>query len=87
MLAVHLDIRVTNNYAENAANDKLTELQLKVRQLIGRVQQIQRWQDYQRLRDKDFRQVNHSTMMWIFWWPVVRSLYVVFIIAWHTKSW
>ena len=49
---VHLDIQVgehTNNYAEIAAKDKLTELQLRVRQLVEQVDQIQKEQNYQRV--------------------------------------
>uniref|UniRef100_A0A8C1I985 Transmembrane p24 trafficking protein 9 n=1 Tax=Cyprinus carpio TaxID=7962 RepID=A0A8C1I985_CYPCA len=52
MLRVHLDIQVgehTNNYAEIAAKDKLTELQLRVRQLMEQVDQIQKEQNYQRV--------------------------------------
>ncbi|XP_041800331.1 transmembrane emp24 domain-containing protein 9-like [Chelmon rostratus] len=90
MLTVHLNIRLgeqANNYTEIAARDKLTELQLRVRQLAEQVQQIQKEQQYQRVREKHFREVNHNTSMWIFWWPVVRSLYVVAIITWSTNSW
>ncbi|MEE6516874.1 hypothetical protein FKM82_026696 [Ascaphus truei] len=50
-LRVHLDIQVgehTNNYPEIAAKDKLTELQLRVRQLLDQVEQIQKEQNYQR---------------------------------------
>lgn len=49
---VHLDIQVgehANNYAEIAAKDKLTELQLRVRQLVEQVDQIQKEQNYQRV--------------------------------------
>uniref|UniRef100_A0A8C3A2D1 Transmembrane p24 trafficking protein 9 n=1 Tax=Cyclopterus lumpus TaxID=8103 RepID=A0A8C3A2D1_CYCLU len=52
MLRVHLDIQVgehANNYAEIAAKDKLTELQLRVRQLVEQVDQIQKEQNYQRV--------------------------------------
>lgn len=38
-----------NNYAEIAAKDKLTELQLRVRQLVEQVDQIQKEQNYQRV--------------------------------------
>lgn len=51
---VHLDIQVgehTNNYPEIAAKDKLTELQLRVRQLLDQVEQIQKEQNYQRVSD------------------------------------
>ncbi|CAB1335954.1 unnamed protein product [Coregonus sp. 'balchen'] len=50
-LRVHLDIQVgehTNNYPEIAAKDKLTELQLRARQLLDQVEQIQKEQNYQR---------------------------------------
>ncbi|XP_073343621.1 transmembrane emp24 domain-containing protein 9-like [Pagrus major] len=90
MLTVHLDIRAgerTNNYTAILARDKLSELQLRVRQLMEQVQQIQREQDYHRLREKHFREVEHNTNMWIFWWPVVRSLYVVAVITASTNSW
>eukprot|EP00073_Rattus_norvegicus_P052336 XP_017454720.1 PREDICTED: transmembrane emp24 domain-containing protein 4 isoform X5 [Rattus norvegicus] len=53
-LRVHLDIQVgehANNYPEIAAKDKLTELQLRARQLLDQVEQIQKEQDYQRVRD------------------------------------
>lgn len=47
-----MDIQVgehTNNYPEIAAKDKLTELQLRVRQLLDQVEQIQKEQNYQRV--------------------------------------
>lgn len=90
LLTVQLDIRSgeqTNNYTEIAAREKLTELRVRIRQLAEQVQQIQKEQEYQRLREKRFREVDHNTNMWIFWWPVVRSLYVVFVITWMTNSW
>ena len=49
---MHLDIQVgehANNYPEIAAKDKLTELQLRARQLLDQVEQIQKEQDYQRV--------------------------------------
>lgn len=52
---VHLDIQVgehTNNYPEIAAKDKLTELQLRVRQLLDQVEQIQKEQNYQRVSNR-----------------------------------
>ena len=39
----------TNNYPEIAAKDKLTELQLRARQLLDQVEQIQKEQNYQRV--------------------------------------
>lgn len=51
---VHLDIQVgehANDYAEIAAKDKLSELQLRVRQLVEQVEQIQKEQNYQRVSE------------------------------------
>ena len=51
---VHLDIQVgehTNDYSEIAAKDKLTELQLRIRQLLDQVEQIGKEQAYQRVSE------------------------------------
>ena len=48
---IHLDIQVgehANDYQQIAAKDKLTELQLRVRQLLDQVEQITKEQNYQR---------------------------------------
>ena len=50
---VHLDIQVGEHavdYQQVAAKDKLTELQLRVRQLLDQVEQITKEQNYQRVR-------------------------------------
>jgi p24 family protein alpha len=49
---VHLSIQVgegANDYQEIAARDKLSELQLRVRQLLDQVDQIGKEQNYQRV--------------------------------------
>lgn len=49
---VHLDIQVGEHaidYATVAQKDKLTELQLRVRQLLDQVDQITKEQNYQRV--------------------------------------
>ncbi|XP_062332445.1 transmembrane emp24 domain-containing protein 9 isoform X1 [Osmerus eperlanus] len=92
MLRVHLDIQVgehTNNYAEIAAKDKLTELQLRVRQLVEQVDQIQKEQNYQRYREERFRQTSESTNQRVLWWSIVQTLILVAIGFWqmrHLKS-
>lgn len=40
-----------NDYAQIAAKDKLTELQLRMRQLLDQVDQITKEQAYQRVRN------------------------------------
>lgn len=52
-LQVHLDIQVGEHavdYANVAQKDKLTELQLRIRQLLDQVHQITKEQSYQRVR-------------------------------------
>ncbi|XP_061091428.1 transmembrane emp24 domain-containing protein 9-like [Conger conger] len=92
MLRVHLDIQVgehTNNYTEIAAKDKLTELQLRVRQLVEQVDQIQKEQNYQRYREERFRQTSESTNQRVLWWSIVQTLILAAIGFWqmrHLKS-
>lgn len=48
-----MDIQVgehANDYQEIASKDKLTELQLRIRQLLDQVEQISKEQNYQRVR-------------------------------------
>ncbi|XP_018425230.1 PREDICTED: transmembrane emp24 domain-containing protein 9 isoform X2 [Nanorana parkeri] len=84
MLRVHLDIQVgehTNDYAQIAAKDKLSELQLRVRQLIEQVEQIQKEQNYQR--------TSESTNQRVLWWSIAQTLILVTIGIWqmrHLKS-
>lgn len=50
---VHLDIQVGEqaiDYANVAQKEKLSELQLRIRQLIDQVEQITKEQNYQRVR-------------------------------------
>nr|KAF6350374.1 transmembrane p24 trafficking protein 9 [Myotis myotis] len=89
---VHLDIQVgehANDYAEIAAKDKLSELQLRVRQLVEQVEQIQKEQNYQRWREERFRQTSESTNQRVLWWSILQTLILVAIGVWqmrHLKS-
>ena len=49
---IHLDISIgehANDYKEIAAKDKLSELQLRIRQLLDQVEQVTKEQNYQRV--------------------------------------
>ncbi|XP_063303333.1 transmembrane emp24 domain-containing protein 9 [Pelobates fuscus] len=88
MLRVHLDLQVGEHavdYAEIAANDKLSELQLRVRQLIEQVEQIQKEQNYQRWREERFRQTSESTNTRVLWWSIAQTLILVAIGLWQMK--
>lgn len=50
---VHMDIQVGEHavdYSQIQAKDKLSELQLRIRQLLDQVEQITKEQNYQRVR-------------------------------------
>lgn len=52
-LRIHLDIQVGEHaidYAKVAQTEKLSELQLRIRQLLNQVDQITKEQNYQRVR-------------------------------------
>nr|XP_033782923.1 transmembrane emp24 domain-containing protein 9 [Geotrypetes seraphini] len=92
MLRVHLDIQVGEHaidYAVIAAREKLTEVQVRVRQLIEQVEQIQKEQDYQRWREERFRQTSESTNQRVLWWSILQTLILVATGMWqmrHLKS-
>ncbi|XP_020839712.1 transmembrane emp24 domain-containing protein 4 isoform X2 [Phascolarctos cinereus] len=89
---VHLDIQVgehTNNYPEIAAKDKLTELQLRARQLLDQVEQIQKEQNYQRFREERFRMTSESTNQRVLWWSIAQTVILILTGIWqmrHLKS-
>uniref|UniRef100_A0A8P0PPG2 Transmembrane p24 trafficking protein 4 n=1 Tax=Canis lupus familiaris TaxID=9615 RepID=A0A8P0PPG2_CANLF len=91
-LRVHLDIQVgehANNYPEIAAKDKLTELQLRARQLLDQVEQIQKEQDYQRYREERFRLTSESTNQRVLWWSIAQTAILLLTGIWqmrHLKS-
>nr|XP_060488021.1 transmembrane emp24 domain-containing protein 4 [Panthera onca] len=91
-LRVHLDIQGgehANNYPEIAAKDKLTELQLRARQLLDQVEQIQKEQDYQRYREERFRLTSESTNQRVLWWSIAQTVILILTGIWqmrHLKS-
>nr|XP_035921999.1 transmembrane emp24 domain-containing protein 9-like isoform X2 [Halichoerus grypus] len=79
-LAIHLDMQLgehTNDYAEFAAKDKLTQLHLRVQQLV------EQW------REERFRQTSESTNQRVLWWSILQTLILVATAVWqmqHLKS-
>jgi len=87
-IRIHLDLQVgehANDYKEIAANDKLTELQLRVRQLLDQVQQIQKEQNYQRFREERFRITSEATNQRVLWWSIAQTLVLVSAGIWQMK--
>lgn len=87
-LRVHMDIEVGEHavdYNEVASKEKLTELQLRVRQLLDQVEQISKEQNYQRYREERFRQTSESTNSRVFWWSVAQMTILVLTGLWQMK--
>jgi len=87
-LRVHLDIQVgehANDYQQIAAKDKLTELQLRVRQLLDQVEQITKEQNYQRYREERFRQTSESTNQRVLWWSIAQTLILLVTGFWQMR--
>jgi len=91
-LRVHLDIQVGEHavdYANVAQKEKLTELQLRVRQLLDQVDQITKEQNYQRYREERFRQTSESTNQRVLWWSLAQTAVLLIMGYWqmrHLKS-
>jgi len=87
-LRVHLDIQVGEHaidYANVAQKEKLTELQLRVRQLLDQVEQITKEQNYQRYREERFRQTSESTNQRVLWWALAQTVILLTMGAWQMK--
>jgi len=87
-LRVHLDIQVgehANDYQQIAAKDKLTELQLRVRQLLDQVDQITKEQNYQRYREERFRQTSESTNQRVLWWSIAQTVILLVTGFWQMR--
>jgi len=91
-LRVHLDIQVGEHaidYANVAQKEKLSELQLRVRQLLDQVEQITKEQNYQRYREERFRQTSESTNQRVLWWALAQTGILLAMGTWqmrHLKS-
>ncbi|CAG0919656.1 unnamed protein product [Notodromas monacha] len=91
-LRVHLDIQVGEHaidYAQIAQKEKLSELQLRLRQLMDQVEQITKEQNYQRYREERFRQTSESTNQRVLWWSISQVAILLIVGFWqmrHLKS-
>ncbi|XP_067938373.1 transmembrane emp24 domain-containing protein eca-like [Watersipora subatra] len=87
-LRVHLDIQVGDHaidYQDIANKEKLTELQLRVRQLLDQVDQIQKEQNYQRLREERFRQTSESTNQRVLYWALAQTCVLLLTGFWQMR--
>ncbi|XP_037531419.1 transmembrane emp24 domain-containing protein 9 [Nematolebias whitei] len=90
VLAIHMDVRSAGRTDSNTRIQSLNglkKLQLRVRQLLDHVQHIQKELDYLRRLEEDFYNLNYNTNMCIFWWPIIRAVYVVVFVVSFTSAW
>jgi len=87
-LRVHLEILVgehANDYAQIAAKDKLTELQLRMRQLLDQIDQVTKEQAYQRYREERFRSTSESTNQRVLWWALLQTVVLLATGFWQMR--
>jgi len=87
-LRVYLSIDVgehANDYKQIQAKEKLSELQLRVRQLLEQVDQITKEQNYQRSREERFRFTSESTNNRVLWWAVAQTSILLLVGAWQMR--
>lgn len=87
-LRVHFELATgehANDYAAIAERDKLTELQLRVRQVIDQVSQITKEQSYQRVREEIFRSTSESTNKRVLWWATFQTVALIVTGVWQMK--
>ncbi|ESO09551.1 hypothetical protein HELRODRAFT_109739 [Helobdella robusta] len=87
-LKVFLSISVgeaATDYKEVAKKEKLNELQLRVLQLVEKVEQISKEQSYQRVREERFRQTSESTSQQVLWWAIGQTALLIIASLWQLK--
>ena len=87
-LRIHLDMQVGSaaiDYEDVMHKEKLTNLQLRVRQLLNQIEDIAKEQSYQRHREELFRATSESTNARVVWWAVFQTLVLVGMGFWQMK--
>jgi len=88
-LRVHLDIQVGDHaidYQNVAQKDKLSDLQLRIRQLLDQVEQITKEQNYQRFREEVFRSTSESTNRRVLWWSITQTAILLAMGFWQMRN-
>merc|ERR1712071_692013 len=59
--------------------------QFRVRQLLAQVDQINKEQNYQRVREERFRQTSESTNQRVLWWSLTQTAILLVMGAWQMR--
>ncbi|KAB0800687.1 hypothetical protein PPYR_06595 [Photinus pyralis] len=85
-LKVNLHIQVgEHDYAEMVKKENLSDLQLRIRQLLDQVEQISKEQEYQRDKEELFRFISEWTNSSVFWWSLVQIVILLIMGAWQMR--
>ncbi|XP_055969013.1 transmembrane emp24 domain-containing protein 9-like [Sorex fumeus] len=87
-LTMHLDMQLGERISDDAAfqdKDTLSQLHLRLRQLVEQMEQIRKEQEYQRWREERFRQTSESTNQRVLGWSVLQTLILVAIGVWQMQ--
>ncbi|XP_062901183.1 transmembrane emp24 domain-containing protein 11-like isoform X1 [Mobula hypostoma] len=86
-LRINLDIQVGEHITEKSdeTKDKIINAEERVLHLIERMQYISKQQDYQRLREEEFRRVSERTNDDILWWALVQTTILLTMGVWQMK--
>ncbi|EDV22884.1 uncharacterized protein TRIADDRAFT_38009 [Trichoplax adhaerens] len=88
-LRVHLAMSIgehANDYGNMAEKQKLSDLQIRLRQLIDQTDQIAKEQGYQRSREERFRTTSDSTNTRVLWWSVAQTLVLIATGIWQMTN-
>ena len=72
---LHLQIsdgEEANDYLEIAREDKMDDLELRVKQVLSQIKQIQKEQNYQRYREARFRETSETTNWRVVYWSCIQ---------------
>lgn len=73
------------DYGTVVEKEKLTELQLRIRQLLNQIDQIGKEQAYQRIREERFRHTSETTNARVLWWSLGQTLILIVIGVWQMR--
>eukprot|EP01132_Coremiostelium_polycephalum_P002721 gene2721-3378_t len=74
-----------NDYEEIAKTEHLTNIEITLRRLNDRVNQIRKEQSYQRNREVVFRNTSESTNSRVMWWSLLQVVVLVLSGVWQMK--
>jgi len=73
------------DYLEIAREDKMDDLELRVKQVLSQIKQIQKEQNYQRYREARFRETSETTNWRVVYWSCIQLSILLLSGLWQMK--